>query len=112
MSGVAGCGPMIRPWPNRRTLLRVARYLSTLAAQFLHACSDHREIIGGTGPDYLAQFLNARSDLAKSSAARGRVVTRFLRSRCPHGLRLPKTSGLFDEIVGLFENRDWDRDAQ
>src|SRR5438270_106414 len=62
MSGVAGSGPMIRPWPNKRTLLRVARYLSTLAAQFLHACSDHREIIGGTGPDYLAQFLNARSD--------------------------------------------------
>jgi hypothetical protein len=51
MRGVAGRGPMIRPWPNRRTPLRVGRFLSTLAAQFLHACA---------------------RITAKSSAARGR----------------------------------------
>jgi hypothetical protein len=49
MRGGVGRGPMIRPWPNRQTPLRVGRYLSTLAAQFLQACSDRREIIGGTG---------------------------------------------------------------
>ena len=62
MRGVAGRGPMIRPWPNPRMPLRVGRYLSTLAAQFLHACSDHRKIVSGAWPGHLAQFLHSSSD--------------------------------------------------
>ena len=52
MRGVAGRGPMIRPWSNRQTPLRVGRYLSTLAAQFLQTGSDRHEIVSGTGSDH------------------------------------------------------------
>jgi hypothetical protein len=65
MRGVARRGSMIRPRPNPRMPLRVDRYLSTLAAQFLHACSDRREIVSGAGSGHLAQFLHACSDCRK-----------------------------------------------
>ena len=77
LRGVAGHGPMIRSRANQRTPYPVGRHLSTLAAQFLHACSDHREIIGGTGPGHLAQFLHARSDCREiiGGAGSGRHVS-------------------------------------
>ena len=55
MCGVAGRGPMIRPWPSR-TPLRVGRSLSTLAVQFLHTCSDYRKIIGSTGTGHISSI--------------------------------------------------------
>jgi hypothetical protein len=39
-------GTMIRPRVDRRTAPFFGRYLSVLAAQFLHACPDHREVVG------------------------------------------------------------------
>ena len=42
------------------------QYLGALAAQFLHACSDHRKIVGGAGSGALAaQLLHTRSDHCK-----------------------------------------------
>jgi hypothetical protein len=40
--------------------------LGALAAQFVHACPDRSEIVGGPGPDALAaQFFHASPDHGK-----------------------------------------------
>ena len=49
MLGVADLSPMIRSRANRRTPSPVGQYLNALAAQFLHACSDRREIVSRAG---------------------------------------------------------------
>lgn len=80
MRGVGDSSPTIRPWTARRTSLLVGQYLITLAAQFLHACSDRREIIGGAGPGHLAQFLHSSSDHREIIGSVGSGRHTFLRS--------------------------------
>src|SRR5580704_4683917 len=72
---------MIRPRVDRRTAPFFGQYLGPLAAQFLHACPDHRKVVSGAVARALAaQLLHARPDHRKivSGARSGRVSSVFL----------------------------------
>jgi hypothetical protein len=59
---------------------RIGQYLGALAAQLLHTCSDHREIVSGMGSSALAaQLLHACADQRKivSGAGSGHVSSVF-----------------------------------
>src|SRR5271167_2747276 len=57
---------MIRPRAKYRTAPRFGRYLGALAAQLLHACSDHRKVVSSAGSGALAaQLLHACPDHGK-----------------------------------------------
>jgi hypothetical protein len=66
---------------DRRTAPCFGQYLSTFAAQLVHACPDHSKIVGGAGPGALAtQLLHASPDHRKivSDAGAGHVSSGFL----------------------------------
>jgi hypothetical protein len=88
MLGVADSRPIMVPRATRR-LIHLVIHPGTLAAQFLHASSDHRKIIGGAGSAHLAQFLHSPSDRREivSRAGSDHVFLRLLVVRLPPGRR-------------------------
>jgi hypothetical protein len=66
---------------DRRTPPRFSQHLGALAAQFLHACPDHRKVVSSAGSGALAaQLLHAFPDHRKivSGAGLGHVSSVFL----------------------------------
>jgi hypothetical protein len=56
--------------------LLIGKLLSTLQAQFLHACSDRREIIGGAGSGHVSSVrLSSRYPTVAGAASFGGGLT-------------------------------------
>jgi hypothetical protein len=74
-------GTMTRPRVDHRTAPHFGQHLDALAAQLLHARSDGRKVVSGTGSGALAaQLLHASADHRKivSGAGAGHVSSIFL----------------------------------